>query len=299
MKFAHSRFSSKIDSGYVARDIVSVMDRGSATAEKISTVLNEIHKSEHISSLNRISNEVIKNYETHLKAAVDNKELTPHTAQGYASALNSITDYINLRTDKNLTEISTFKAGIKNKLEYGGKSTEQALYDKVYAKLSEQNQIKQDLQRNFALRVKESHYIKRDTIENALKTGILKLNDKNNDGTKNSRYRAVEIRTEDQKTSLIRALTYMTAHNQKSLIENDKKSEQALSKYYRDIRQAGGTKENNGGHNYNHGNRHWSLNKLDSELKELGYTAAERNKIIQDTAGHGENRTSDIYIGKP
>ena len=298
MIFEHSRFNSSINSGYLARDIVKNAGRGSASAEKIVTVLNEIHKSEHISSLNRISDEVIKNYENRLKTAVDNKELTPHSAQSYASALNSVINYINLRTDKNLTEISAFQAGIKNKLEYGGKSTSQELYSKVYDKLSESQQIKQDLQRNLFLRVKESHYIKKDTIENALKSGILKLNDKNNDGTKNSRYRAVEIRTEAQKTALNRALSYMTAHDQKSLIPNDKKYKQAQSKYYRDMAKAGGTKKENAGHNFNHGNRHAGLNNLAAELKSAGLTESEIDRKVSSEAGHGENRTTSIYLGR-
>ena len=274
------------------------MGRGSATAEKIATVLNEIHKTEGISSLNRINPEVIKNYETYLKSAVDSKNLTPHTAQSYISALNSVLNYINLRTDKGLKEISAFDAGIKNKLQYGGKSTPQELFDKVYNKLSEPNQIKQGLQRNFALRVKESHYIKKDTIENALKTGILKLNDKNNDGTKNSRSREIEIRTEAQRNALNRALDYMNTHNQKSLIENDKKSGQALSKYYRDISKAGGTKANNNGHNFNQGNRHWELNRLYSELEKQGLPKPEIDKNINAVAGHGDKRTTSIYTGR-
>ena len=275
------------------------MDRGSATAEKISTVLNEIHKAEGISSLNRINNEVIENYKNYLKNAVDNKELVAHAAQSYASALNSIINYINLRTDKNLKQISAFSAGIKNSIQYGGKSTSQELFDKVYSKLSEPQQIKQDLQRNFALRVQESHYIKKDTIETALKTGILKLNDKNNDGAKNSRYREIEIRTEDQKNTLIRALDYMNTHNQKSLIPNDKKYKQAQSKYYRDMAAAGGTKKANAGNNFSHGNRHWELNRLDSELEKQGLPRTEINKEVSNTAGHGDKRTTSIYTGKP
>ena len=276
------------------------MGRGSATAEKIITVLNQIHRTEGISSLNRISNEIIKNYENYLKAAVDSKELVAHSAQSYASAMNAIVAYVNLRTDKNLKEISAFNAGIKNKLTYGGKSTSPELFAKVYDKLSEPQQIKQDLQRQLFLRVKESHYIKKDTIENALKTGILTLNSKNNDGTKNSRRREVKIRTEAQKNTLIRALSYMNAHNQKSLIENDKKSEQALSKYYRDIRAAGGTKKENNGHNFSHGNRHFGLNNLaDNILPAQNITDnKEIDKTVSSEAGHGESRTTDIYLGK-
>ena len=298
MIFEHSRFNSAINAGYLARDIVKNAGRGSATAEKISIVLNEIHKSDHISSLNRISNETVKNYETYLKSAVDNKELAPHTAQSYSSAMNSIINYINLRTNKNLTKISAESLGIKNSIQYGGKSTSPELFAKVYDRLNESQQIKQDLQRNFFLRAKESHCIKKDTIETALKSGILKLNDKNNDGTKNSRYRAVELRTEAQRNALIRALDYMNTHNQKSLIENDKKYKQAQSKYYRDIRAAGGTKANNNGNNFSHGNRHAGLNNLATELESAGISREEIDKNINAVAGHGESRTTDIYLGK-
>ena len=62
MKFKHSRFDNSTNAGYVARDIVAAADRGSATSEKIVTVLNEIHSLEKISNLNRIDNGVINRY---------------------------------------------------------------------------------------------------------------------------------------------------------------------------------------------------------------------------------------------
>ncbi len=160
--FEHSRFNSSINAGYIARDIIANTERGTATAEKIVTVLNAIHATEHISSLNRIDNNVIANYENYLIARYENnKPLKAHSVQGYVAALNAVIDYINLRTDKNLQKVSTFKdLNIKNTLQYGGKSTPTELFTRVYEKLSEANQIKQELQRNLGLRVRESHYIK-------------------------------------------------------------------------------------------------------------------------------------------
>ena len=193
--FEHSKFNNSNNAGFLAREIVKNMGRGSASAEKITTVLNIIHEREHISSILRINNDVIKNYENFLSYSVRNGDLKPHTAQGYASALNAISSYINLRTNKNLPTISPFKAGIKNKIQYGGKETPQALYNKVYSKVKENQQIKLELQRYFGLRVQESHCIKKSSIKNALSTGILHLEGKL-DRTKNTRSRDITIRTE-------------------------------------------------------------------------------------------------------
>ena len=297
--FSHSRFNDKINATRLASDIIKNIERGSATAEKIVAVLYKIHKTEGISSLNRISNNVIANFENYLKNAVNNKELTVHTAQGYASALNAISQYINLRTDKNLPEISLASSGIKNKLVFGGKSTSQELYGKVYSKLSESNQIKQELQRNLFLRVRESHYIKAGTIKNALETGILALNKLNNDGTKNSREREIKIRTSTQLETLTRALSYMEKMGQKSMIENNKTYAQASSKYYRDIANAGGTRSANGGNNFSHGNRHYGINySAGVTLPNEGITGKNIDRIISGEAGHGEVRTTSIYRGK-
>ena len=299
--FEHSRFNSTINASWIASDIVKNMERGSASAEKIVTVLNEIHKTEGISSLNRISNETIKNYEIYLKTAYDKKELVAHSVQGYAAAMNAISNYINLRTDKNLPQISVYKdLNIKNVIQYGGKSTPQELYNKVYTKLSESNQIKQDLQRNLGLRMKESHYIKAATIKNALETGVLKLNQSNNDGTKNSKFRELKIWTDAQKNTLIRALNYMSIHNQLSMIENGKTFLKAQSKYYRDMRKAGGTRTANGGNNFGHGSRHFNIiYKSNIILPNAGIKDNKAiDSIVSTEAGHSETRTTDIYRGK-
>ncbi len=297
--FEHSKFNSAINSGYVARDIVRASERGSATAEKIATVLNHIHETEKISVLNRISSEVIENYKSYLSQAVSSKELSPHTAQTYGAALNSIIQYINLRTDKNLSAISVSKdLGIQNAMQYGGKSTSQDLFDKVRSKISEANQIKIELQRNLFLRVRESHQIKKTTIENALKSGTLSLNNKSNDGTKNSRPRDVVIRTEAQKATLARALSYMNRTGQRSMIENSKTWKQAQSKYYRDMRIAGFTKAANNGFNPSHGNRHAGINALSETLQAQGLNFKESDRIVSSELGHGEERTTSIYVGK-
>ena len=287
--FERTKFNNSRNAGFVARDVVKNMSRGSASAEKITTVLNIIHESEHISSIFRINNDVIKNYESYLISAVSDKSLKPHTAQGYASSVNAISNYINLRTDKNLPIISPFKAGIKNKLEYGGKETPQALYNKVYSQVKENQQIKLELQRYFGLRVQESHCIKKSSIKNALSTGILHLEGKL-DRTKNTRSRDITIRTEKQKEVLTRTLDYMEKTKQNSLIETNLKYRQAQSKYYRDLAKAGGTRKNNNGHNFSHGNRHFSLQET--------FKLTGSDKIVSGEAGHGEERTTDIYLGK-
>ncbi len=302
--FEHSRFNSSINAGYIARDIITNTERGTATEEKIVTVLNAIHATEHISSLNRINTDVIKNYENYLKDRYDNKSTKPlkaHSVQGYAAAMNAITNYINLRTDKNLPEVSAFKdLGIKNVIKYGGKSTPTELFKRVYEKLSEANQIKQELQRNLGLRVRESHWIKIDTIKEALQTGILRLNAINNDGTKNSRMREMKIWTDKQRNTLIKTLNYMEKTGQKSMIENDKTWAQAQDKFYRDMEKAGGTRAANNGNNFCHGNRHYNTNdKADNILPAFKIkNEKEIDKICSQENGHGELRTTDIYRGK-
>ena len=110
----------------------------------------------------------------------------------------------------------------------------------------------------------------------------------------------MKIWTQEQKNTLIKTLNYMTANNQKSMIENDKKFKQAYSKYYRDMEKAGGTKAANADNNFNQGNRHHALNNLaDNILPAAGIMdTKEIDKITSLTAGHGENRTTDIYRGK-
>lgn len=287
--FEHTKFNNSRNAGFVARDVVKNMGRGSTTAKKIVIVFDEIHEREHISSIPRINNDVIKNYESYLISAVSNKSLKPHTAQGYASALNAISSYINLRTDKGLNKISAFAAGIKNKLEYGGKETPQTLYDKVYSQLKENQQIKLELQRYLGLRVQESHCIKKLSIKNALSTGILHLEGKL-DRTKNTRSRDITIRTEQQKEVLTRTLDYMERNGQKSMIENDKSWRQAQGKFYRDMAKVGFTKANNAGHNAPHGNRHFFVKQT--------FILTASKPTVSSEIGHSENRSTDIYLGK-
>ena len=176
----------------------------------------------------------------------------------------------------------------------------QRLHRKVYEKLSESDRIKQELQRNFGLRVRESHYIKTATIQEALKTGVLRLNYKNADGTKNSRPREMKIWTDKQRNTLIKTLNHMEKTGQKSMIENDKTAKQAISKFYRDMATAGGTRAANNGNNFCHGNRHFNTNdKADNILPAAGIgKEKEIDKICSLENGHGELRTTDIYRGK-
>ena len=287
--FEHSKFNNSNNARFLAIEIVKNMGRGSASAEKITTVLNIIHEKEHISSIPRLNNDVIKNYENFLSSSVRNGDLKPHTAQGYASALNAISSYINLRTDKGLNKISAFAAGIKNKLEYGGKETPSALYNKVYSQVKENQQIKLELQRYFGLRVQESHCIKKSSIKNALSTGILHLEGAL-DRTKNTRSRDIIIRTEQQKEVLIRTLDYMERKGQKSMIENDKSWRQAQGKFYRDMAKAGFNRENNAGHNASHGNRHFFVKQT--------FILTASKQTVSSEIGHSENRSTDIYLGK-
>lgn len=288
--FAHSKFNNTNNAGFVSRDIAGTINRGSATAEKIATVLTKMHELSKISVLNRIDNTVIETFKEHLKTP----GLQAHTAQGYISALNDIISYINLRTDKNLSPVSAQKdLAIENKIVYGGKETSQTQYDKVYANLPEKQQIKLELQRNFGLRMRESHCLKQDTVKQALTSGILNLTGK--DGTKNSRPRDVIIRTENQRSVLSRTLSYMINTKQHSLVENNKTFRQAKASYYREIRQAGGIKSE---HNFSHGNRHFFLNQLYNSLRQEGLSKQEASAIVSSEAGHGEDRTIEIYIGK-
>lgn len=287
--FEHTKFNNSRNAGFVARDVVKNMGRSSTTAEKIVIVFDKIHEREHISSIPRINNDVIKNYESYLISAVSDKSLKPHTAQGYSSAMNAIIEYINLRTNKNLPLISPLEIGIKNKLEYGGKETPQTLYNKVYSQVKENQQIKLELQRYFGLRVQESHCIKKSSIKNALRTGILHLEGKL-DRTKNTRSRDITIRTEQQKEVLTRTLDYIERNGQKSMIENDKSWRQAQGKFYRDMAKVGFTKANNAGHNAPHGNRHFFVKQT--------FILTASKPTVSSEIGHSENRSTDIYLGK-
>ncbi|MHB1647056.1 MAG: hypothetical protein ACYCSW_11235, partial [bacterium] len=129
--FEHNRFNNAHNAFWIAKDIIDNRSRGTATAEKIVTVLGHLHKNEGISNLNRIDNTIMENYRVYLQSEFNAGHFVAHTVQGYISALNDISEYINLRTDKNLkTSSTTNDLKIKNKIKYGGKQTPQELYDK-------------------------------------------------------------------------------------------------------------------------------------------------------------------------
>ena len=71
------------------------------------------------------------------------------------------------------------------------------------------------LQREFGLRARESFAIKKETIKNALSTGVLRLTKA--DLPKNSRPRSITI-SHDQKHLLQETLSFMQEHNYHSLI---------------------------------------------------------------------------------
>ncbi|MHB1600188.1 MAG: site-specific integrase [bacterium] len=296
--FEHSRFNNSKNASWIAQDIKKNIDRGSGTADKIITVLAHIHKNEGISVLHRINNDVIDNYKNYIAARQAAGDIVAHTAQGYISALNDVSRYINARTDKDLTILSTKNdLGISNKVVYGGKQTSQELYDKVYAKVSESTQISLELQRNLGLRAIESLCVKLDTVKQALSDIKVSLSGK--DQTKNSRGREFTIRFDKQIEVLERAEAFMEKNGWYYMISPDKNKEQGQRDYYKEIRAAGGTKKNNGGNNFSHGNRHYFLSEtLFKGLVSQGWKVDDAKMEVNRVAGHGDLRTTAIYLGK-
>jgi len=216
-------FKNEHSASYLARDIAQFNNKGVSIEAKIETVLNQLRETTGVRGLKQIDSQVIEAYVSTLQDRVEANELTKHTVETYISALNRIIEYTNTHLNKDLQTIkqSEFQLS-RGSFEYKDRSVSKNTHEAFLSFLSQNNDIKAQaleksvmLQREFGLRLRESLAIKRETIQQALKTGNLHLTGQ--DGTKNSRTRDIPVRTEAQKELLNSILDFQKENNLKSL----------------------------------------------------------------------------------
>jgi integrase len=129
--------------------------------------------------------------------------------------------------NKDLQTVKQSEFGLsRGSFEYKDRSVSKSAHEAFLSFLSQNNDIKAQaleksvmLQREFGLRLRESLAIKRETIQQALKTGYLHLTSQ--DGTKNSRTRDIPVKTEKQKELLKSILDFQKENNLRSLIPQE------------------------------------------------------------------------------
>jgi len=213
-----TNFKNPHSASYLARYIAQYNNKGSSIEAKIETVLNQLRENLDIKSLKKIDSQVIEAYVSTLKDRVETNELSKHTAETYISALNRVIEYVNIHLNKDLQTVSQKEFQLsRGSFEYKDRSVNKSTHEAFLSFLNQNNDIKAqtlshsvELQREFGLRLRESLAIKRETIQQALKTGNLHLTGQ--DGTKNSRTRDIPVRTEAQK-ELLKSIAYFQKEN--------------------------------------------------------------------------------------
>jgi len=88
-----TNFKNERKASYVAHNVASWHNRGTAIKSKIATVLNQIREYTGTRSLKELNETVIKAYLDTLLDKLQNDEITPKTAASYVSALNDVIRY--------------------------------------------------------------------------------------------------------------------------------------------------------------------------------------------------------------
>jgi site-specific recombinase XerC len=218
-----TNFKNTHSASYLARDIAQYFNKGSAIEGKIETTLNTLRETTGVRGLKQIDSQVIEAYVSTLQDRVQEGSLSRHTAETYVSALNRVIEYTNNFLNKDLQTVKQSEFGLsRGSFEYKDRSVSESTHKAFLSFLSQNNDIKAQaleksvmLQREFGLRMRESLAIKRETIEQALRTNTLHLTAR--DGTKNSRSRDIPVRTEKQIEALKSALNFQKENNLKSL----------------------------------------------------------------------------------
>jgi len=282
-------FKNEHSASYLARDIANFCNRGSSIEAKIETVLNQLRENLDIKSLKKIDEQVIEAYVATLKDRVETNELSKHTVETYVSALNRVIEYTNNFLNKDLQTVKQSEFGLsRGSFEYKDRSVSKNTHEAFLSFLNQKNDIKAqalqhsvELQRSFGLRMRESLAIKRETIEQALRTNTLHLTGQ--DGTKNSRSRNIPVRTIEQKKLLKSILDFQKENNLKSLAPTTHLREQySFAKNMQNVFN----KSNSDSYYHFHGERHAyaqqrieeGASKIEVSL-ELGHNRQEVTKI--------------------
>jgi site-specific recombinase XerD len=286
-----TNFKSQHSASYLARDIAIFNNRGSAIEGKIETTLNTLREVTGVKSLKKIDSQVIEAYVATLKDRVEANELSRHTAESYISALNRIIEYTNTHLNKNLETVSQKEFQLsRGSFQYIDRSVDKSTHEAFLSFLSSQNndiksqalQHSVELQRSFGLRLRESLAIKRETIEQALRTNTLHLTAR--DGTKNGRSRDIPVRTEKQIEALKSALNFQKENNFKSLAPTTHLREQySFAKNMQDSFN----KSNSDSYYHFHGERHAYAQQRISE-------GADR-LTVSNELGHNRQEVTRVY----
>ena len=218
-----TNFKNERKASYVARNIASWHNRGTAIEAKIETVLNQLREYTGIRSLKELNNTIVQAYLDTLQDKLQNDEITSKTAASYVSALNDIIRYTSEHLPVNLNPVSAKENGLSvGHIDYTNRSVDNSVYKDFVSHLEAKQDIKSQalarsvgLQRQFGLRLRESIAIKRNTIREALKSGKLHLT--KHDLTKNGRERIIPIRNSEQFRVLKDVYNFMRENHLKSL----------------------------------------------------------------------------------
>jgi len=259
---------------YTARTIAADANRGSATTNRLITVLSDLRYSANIRNLSQISRSVVKTYIEQLQDKLYSDSLSPKTVVNYISAVNIITNYIG----KNDLAVSPKDLGISkgSSIATTDRSVSSAVHEAVLSYIQDkfsstadpryqalQHSVK--LQHSFGLRFRESVEIKNKTIQDAIEARTLHLS--RQDGTKNSRIRDIPIRFEAQIKALKEAKSFMKENGYHSLIDPNQTEKSNSGWSYRVINDFKTSSSASQNFHY-HGERHAYAHSRYSELWE-------------------------------
>ena len=276
-----TNFKNEHKASYIARNIASWHNKGTAIEAKIETVLNQLREYTGTRSLKELNETVIHAYLDTLFDRLHSEYITPKTAATYVSALNDVIQYTSEHLPVNLEPVSAKENGLSvGHIDYTNRSVDNSTYRDFISHLEVKQDIRSqalakstELQREFGLRIRESIAIKRDTIREALKSGELHLTKR--DLTKNGRERIVSIRNEEQFRVLQGVYNFMKENHLKSLIPTQTLKQQynfAQRERYEYIKSL---ETHFRFHDFRHSFAH--------DLKNEGYS----NRKIAEQLGHG------------
>jgi len=285
-----TNFKNPHSASYLARDIANFCNKGSSIEAKIETTLNTLREATGVRGLKQIDSQIIEAYVSVLQDKVENSELSKHTAETYVSALNRIIEYTNTHLNKNLETVSQKETNLtRGSFQYVNRAVSENTHNAFLSFLLEKSddiraqalQHSVMLQREFGLRMRESLAIKRETIEQALRTNTLHLTAR--DGTKNSRSRDIPVRTEKQIEALKSALNFQKENNLRSLIPQETLKQQYS--FAKNMQDSFNKSNSDSGYFHYHGERHaYAQQRIEegaSKIKvsrELGHNRQEVTK---------------------
>ncbi len=276
-----TNFKNERKASYVARNVASWHNKGTAIEAKVETVLNQLREYTGIRSLKELNETVVRAYLDTLLDRLENDEITPKTAASYVSALNDVIRYTLEHLPVNLNPVSAKENGLSvGHIDYTNRSVDNSIYKDFVSHLEAKQDIKfqalarsVELQRQFGLRLRESIAVKKDTIREALKTGKLHLT--KHDLTKNGRDRVIPIRNQEQFRALQNAYNFMRENHLKSLAPTQTLKQQYSFAQRERYEYLKSTETHFRFHDFRHSFAH--------DLKNEGYS----DKEVAEQLGHG------------